>query len=249
MEDFDALAAALAADIDGIRASLILSRDGLALGAHPEAGESDAKAAWIRLANLGDPERGFLQFGAETWCYVRRGPYAAFVLAASSVRPGLVIDQMERVLLAAEEARADRSSIRVDAASAAAPTATAPASKPRTPLHPEPKPDDAPVVIHSEPVAAAPVAAEVKPASTEARTASTEAPAAPSGEGSDEGSDEASSTPGPDAGDGDPDDAAAAPTAKRGVWATSGDEEDVDTFSLSREFGQLLQDEQGGADG
>jgi hypothetical protein len=239
MEDFNSLAAALAADIDGVRASLILSRDGLVLGAHPETGESDAKAAWIRLGNLGDPERGFLQFGTETWCTVRRGPYAAFVLAGTNVRPGLVIDQMERVLLAAEEVRADRSSLRADAGSATPAATPAPASKPRTPLHPEPKPDDAPVVIRTEEPVAAATAATAASADAAAPSPTAGAPAAaPAGDRPDDG-DPPSPTTSPEA----------AQPGGRGVWATAEGEEDDDTFSLSSEFGKLLQDEQGGADG
>jgi hypothetical protein len=160
MEDFNALAAALGADLDGVRASLILSRDGLVIGAHPADGEDVAKRAWLKLASLGDPDRGFFQFATETWSYVRRGPYAAFVVAAATVRPGLLIDQMERVLLAAEENRADRSSLKPDASAPVA--AAAPSGKPRTTLHREAaKADDEPIVIHEEaPVAAAPAEAE-----------------------------------------------------------------------------------------
>jgi hypothetical protein len=62
-------------------------------------------AAWIRFATIGDPERGFVQFGTETWCYVRRAPHAGFALAGPRERAGLVIDHMEQVLLAAEESR------------------------------------------------------------------------------------------------------------------------------------------------
>jgi hypothetical protein len=140
MEDFTALAAALAASVGDVRGCLILSRDGLVLGAHPDMGEDLVKPAWLRFAALGEPERGFVQFGTELWCYVRRGAYAAFALAGTTVRPGLVIDQMEQVLVCREM----RSSARV---STAEPSAPRPA-KPRTPP-PEPKPRE-PVIIHAE---------------------------------------------------------------------------------------------------
>jgi hypothetical protein len=233
MDDFNALAAALGADVDGVRASLILSRDGLVMGAHPDGGEAIAKPVWMRFANLGDPERGFLQFGTETWCYVRRGPYAAFVVAVSSVRPGLVIDQMERVLLTAEESRADRGSLKADAP-AAAPSGTAPASKPRTPLHREPAPDDEPIVIHHAKVAATPEAAAAEASTPAAEAAATTEPA-------------------PETADAESDAQKPGSTARRraapSMWATDTDEEDVDRFSLAREFGQLLQDDETNADG
>jgi len=230
MEDFDALAAALGADLEGVRACLILSRDGLVIGAHPDDAEGAAKPAWLRVATLGDPERGFFQFATETWCYVRRGPYAAFAVAAAAVRPGLLIDQMERVLLAAEEARADRSTIKPEPA--APPPVAAPSGKPRTTLHREPARAEEPIVLEGEPVAAqAPAAAEAAASAVPetvaaAPEATTEPPSEPS-----------------EPGDG--------PTraARPSIWATDGGEDEVDTFSALREFGQLLQDGEQGADG
>ncbi|MGH2635665.1 MAG: hypothetical protein ACRDHU_05920, partial [Actinomycetota bacterium] len=157
MEDFNALAAALGAGILDVRGCLILSSDGLVLGAHPETAEADVRPARIKIAALGDPERGFLQFGTEVWCYVRRGPYAALSVTGTAVRPGLVIDQMEQVLLAAEESRSRREGLRFDTAGASPP---APTTKPRTPLHPDPKSAEDPVVVRVDraPVAAAPPA-------------------------------------------------------------------------------------------
>jgi hypothetical protein len=106
MEDFDALAAALGAGIADLRGCLILSRDGLVLGGHPDTAEQELKASWLRFAALGEPERGFVQFGNEIWSYTRKGPYGSFAVTGLGVRPGIVIDHIERVLLAAEETRA-----------------------------------------------------------------------------------------------------------------------------------------------
>lgn len=145
MEDFNAVAATLGAGLSDIRACLILSRDGLILGGYPEGAEFDAKPAWLKLAAMGEPERGFLQFGTETWCFVRRGPYAAMAVTGTAIRPGLVIEQMDRVLFTAEETRARREGPPI-AASGPAPT-----TKPRTQLHPDPIPEDERVVIHLEP--------------------------------------------------------------------------------------------------
>ena len=95
-----------------VRGCLVLSRDGLVLGAHPAESERATTRAWIRFATIGDPERGFVQFGTETWCYVRRAPYAGFAVAGPEERAGLVIDHMEQVLEAAEERRSRQEGLR-----------------------------------------------------------------------------------------------------------------------------------------
>ena len=105
MEDFNALAMSLGAGMADVRGCLILSSDGLVLGAHPAEAERTTTPAWVRFAAIGDPERGFAQFGTETLCYVRRGPYAGFAVAGPGARPGLMIAHMEQVLLAAEQSR------------------------------------------------------------------------------------------------------------------------------------------------
>ena len=108
------------------------------LGSYPEEDEALVKAAWLRFAALGEPEKGFVEFGLEAWCYVRRGPYAAFALTGMSVRPGLVIDEMEACLLQAEEARTQSELLKVPEVPAA------PVSKPRTSAHRKTKPAPAP---------------------------------------------------------------------------------------------------------
>ena len=118
----------------------ILSRDGLILGSYPDD-ETAVKPAWMRFASLGDPERSFVEFGDQVWVYVRRPAYGAFAVADAGVRPGLVIDQLEQILLSAEEARTRRDTLRVPDAT------TAPSGKPRTSLHPPAE--------RAEPVAAA----------------------------------------------------------------------------------------------
>jgi hypothetical protein len=230
MEDFNALAAALGAGIADVRGCLILSDDGLVLGAHPETAEVDARPARIKLAAIGEPERGFLQFGTEVWCYVRRGPYAALAVTGTAIRPGLVMDQMEQVLLLAEESRARHEGLHLGESPA---TPAAPSSKPRTPLHPEPRPVDEPVVLTAELAAAADRAAQASVAEP------------------------------PRARPGDPrivDPAAEPPAPERGPWpepasppqaaqAPPEEGEEVDRFSLAREFSRLLQDDQNPADG
>lgn len=217
MEDFTALAATLSESVGDARGVLILSSDGLVLGTHPADAERSLKSSWVRFAGLGEPSRGFVQFGTEIWCHVRRGPYAAFVVAGPGVRPGLVIDLIETALLAAEETRARR-----DAPRPAAPTAAsaAPSGRPRAPLHREGRPADMPTIVIREddpPAHVPPEDLGVAPASAE--TARPPAPPGPSG---------------------DPN-----------VWGEDpeGEQQEVDRFSLAREFSRLLQEDQGAADG
>jgi hypothetical protein len=242
MEDFTALAETLSGSVGDARGALILSRDGLVLGAHPADAESSLKPAWLRFAALGEPERGFLQFGTEIWSYLRRGAYAAFVVTGTSVRPGLVIDQIEMVLLAAEEARASREGLRTEPAAPA--PAAAPSGKPRTPLHPEPRSLEQPVVIHAD-VAAQGVEQVALGAPAGAEAAPGTAPAGPTGEGGD-----ASAVPPAAAGEPSVPAPAGSPAASN-VWGVEGEgeDEDVDRFSLAREFSQLLQEDSDGADG
>jgi hypothetical protein len=134
MEEFSALAARVAASVAELRGCLILSRDGLVLGAFPAGEEGPVKSAWLRFAVVGEPEKGFVEFGDEIWTYVRRGPYAAFAVSGLGVRPGLLIDQLDQMLYTAEEVRARREALRL-------PEVTpAPSGKPRTSLHPEARP-------------------------------------------------------------------------------------------------------------
>lgn len=231
MEDFDGLASSLAAGVSDVRGCLILSRDGMVLGAHPYDGEAQTRSAWMRFAAVGDPERGFTQFGTETWCYVRRGPYAAFAIVGVEARPGLVIDHMEQVLLAAEETRNSREGVR--AAPVPAAPAAAPTSKPRTPLHPEP-PLEEPVVITADVTAQATAAQSSSPLPDPVGVGDPrDVPEAPAGP--------AEPVPEPVEASGE---------EPPRPWTKAGSQEgDVDTFSLAREFGQLLQEDEDGADG
>jgi len=231
MEDLTALAERLSGSVGEARGALIVSRDGLVLGAHPADAESFLKSAWLRFNSLGETERGFVQFGTEIWCFLRRGAYAAFVVTATTVRPGLVIDQMEMILLAADETRTRRDGVRAEPA--AAPPTAAPSGKPRTTLHPDARPAELPpVVIHADVAPAASAKGATKPERTEA-AGSADAPKAPPRPGAKPG------TASSDEGGAD------------SVWGSSDDDsdEEVDRFSLAREFSQLLQEDSDGADG
>jgi hypothetical protein len=140
MDDYSGLAARVAAGVGGLRGCLILSRDGLVLGAHPGDDETVAKPSWLRFAMLGEPDRSFVEFADQVWVYVHRGPYAAFAVADAGIRPGLVIDQLEQALLMAEESRTKREGLR-------APEGAAAAAGPRTTLHPTPASTPSPIVV------------------------------------------------------------------------------------------------------
>lgn len=164
MEEFSALAARVAASVVELRGCLILSRDGLVLGAFPEGQEGLVKPAWLRFAVVGEPEKGFVEFGDEIWVYVRRGPYAAFAVSGMGVRPGLLIDQLDQMLYSAEEARARREALRLPE------VPPAPSGKPRTSLHPEARPSVPTPAPVSSPPRQAPEAAPAAPAPSPAAT-------------------------------------------------------------------------------
>src|SRR5437867_1451323 len=144
MDDYSALAQRVAVSVGDVRGCLVLSRDGLILGAYPEDDETTAKPAWLKFATLGDSEKSFVEFGSEIWVYAHRGPYACFAVAGTAVRPGVLLDTMEQALLAAEEARTRRDGLKLPEA------AQAPSGKPRTPLHP-PAERPAPAKVAAEP--------------------------------------------------------------------------------------------------
>ncbi|HET9310995.1 MAG TPA: hypothetical protein VFP41_07210 [Actinomycetota bacterium] len=131
MDDYSALAQRISVGVPGVSGSLVLSRDGLVLGAHPDEVESHAKQAWLRFISLGEPDRSFVEFPDQVWAYVKRGPYAAFAIAEPGVRPGVLVDRLEQVLLSAEDGRSRRDPLRVPD------QAAAPSGKPRTSLHPQ----------------------------------------------------------------------------------------------------------------
>ena len=126
--DFNAIASRVAA-LDELRACIILSRDGLVLGVFPPQAEAEIRPAWIRVASLGDPDRGFIEFPSETWVFIRRGPYSAFAVGLAGARPGVMLDHLEQALLVAEEGRQRREAVR-------GPDRP---GRPRSALHPEPR--------------------------------------------------------------------------------------------------------------
>jgi hypothetical protein len=132
--DFAALAMAMVSGVPDVRACLVVSRDGLALGACPASEEEKALTVWSRVAALGEVERGFVALRDEVWAFSRRGPYAALATGHPSARVGVLLDGLDQLLLAAEEARVRKEAIRpAQERDAAAPDSI---RGPRTPLHP-----------------------------------------------------------------------------------------------------------------
>jgi predicted RNase H-like HicB family nuclease len=110
--DFAALAGSISS-VPGVRAALLLSREGLALAVAPESEEGRLMSVWARLAGLGEVERGFVNVDGGMWVFARRGPFVAMALADGAARPGVVLAEIEQALLVAEEDRhRDRAEIR-----------------------------------------------------------------------------------------------------------------------------------------
>jgi hypothetical protein len=132
MDEFAALAQRVVLTMDDVRGCLVLSRDGLVLGAFPEDQEAELKPAWLRFVHVGEARKGFVEFSDQLWAFVHRGPYAAFVVTGTSVRPGVMLDQLEQAVIAAEETRAKQKEVTLKVPDAA----SAPSGRPRTSLHP-----------------------------------------------------------------------------------------------------------------
>jgi hypothetical protein len=132
MDEFAALAQRVVLTMDDVRGCLVLSRDGMVLGAFPDDQEAELKPAWLRFTHVGEARKGFVEFSDQLWAFVHRGPYAAFVVTGTSVRPGVMLDQLEQAVIAAEEARAKQKEITLKVPDAA----SAPSGRPRTSLHP-----------------------------------------------------------------------------------------------------------------
>ena len=219
MNDYSALAQRVSMNIDGVRGCLLLSRDGMVLGAHPEGDpESHVRSSWVRFSAVGDPERSYVEFPDQIWAFVRRGGYSAFAVADTGVRPGVLVDLLEQALMMGEQGRAqDRETMRVPEAYAA------PSGKPRTSLHKQERaPFDAPAPAPSE------VAA---PKGPEARVSQ------------DPGSDGAHVAPEPTMvpAQGEPDATTRIPSNAGTPYGPKEEEPEVDRILLAKEFAGLLQ--------
>jgi len=145
--DFAALAHAFVAGVADVRACLMVSRDGLALGVSPADEEEKALAAWSEIAAIGEVDRGFVGLRDEMWVFCRRGPYAALAKASPSARAGLILDRLEEMLLVAEEIRLKKESFR--SAADREPSSLDTPRGPRTSLHREPREEAAAKAVPS----------------------------------------------------------------------------------------------------
>jgi len=142
MNDYSALAQRVSMSISGVRGCLMLSRDGMVLGAHPE-GESEThiRSSWVRFAAVGDPERSYVEYPDQVWAFVRRGSYSAFAVADAGVRPGVLVDLLDQALMVGEQDRVrDRDTMRLPEAP------SAPSGKPRISMHKPERPAASPPV-------------------------------------------------------------------------------------------------------
>jgi hypothetical protein len=110
--DYAALTQAVAAGLSDVRSCLIVSRDGLALGASPATEEGRTLDVWTRITALGEVERGFVTTRDEVWVFCRRGAYGAVAIASSTARPGVILDSLEQMVLMAEESRVRKEGLR-----------------------------------------------------------------------------------------------------------------------------------------
>jgi hypothetical protein len=110
--DFAALTQAVVAGLSDVRSCLMVSRDGLALGASPAIEEGRTLDVWTRISSLGEVERGFVTVRDEVWVFCRRGPYGAVAIGTATARPGPILDSLEQMVLRAEEARVRKEGFR-----------------------------------------------------------------------------------------------------------------------------------------
>lgn len=137
--DFTELTQAVVSGAPDVHSCLIVSlREGLVLGAFPPTEEDRALDVWTRITALGEINRGFIAVRDELWVFCRRGPYAALATALVTARPGVVLDRLEQMLLAAEESRVRREAVRSTPDREQVATETP--RGPRTALHREAKP-------------------------------------------------------------------------------------------------------------
>jgi hypothetical protein len=230
MNDYSALALRVSMSITGVRGCLMLSRDGMVLGAHPEGeAETHLRSSWMRFAAVGDPERSYVEYLDQVWAFVRRGGYSAFAVADAGVRPGVLVDLLDQALMVGEQDRArDRETMRLPEAPAA------PSGKPRISMHKQERPatpTPAPSEVTSQ-AAEAPVSDEAAVAAAPTSEAEP-APPDPGAEAGNDPSDREEEHP----------DRSEPPDGREGSDRPEKKEEEseVDRILLAKEFAGLLQ--------
>jgi hypothetical protein len=230
MNDYSALALRVSMSITGVRGCLMLSRDGMVLGAHPEGeAETHLRSSWMRFAAVGDPERSYVEYPDQVWAFVRRGGYSAFAVADAGVRPGVLVDLLDQALMVGEQDRArDRETMRLPEAPAA------PSGKPRISMHKQERPatpTPAPSEVTSQ-AAEAPVSDEAAVAAAPSSEAEP-APPDPGAEAGNDPSDREEEHP----------DRSEPPDGREGSDrpVKMEEESEVDRILLAKEFAGLLQ--------
>ena len=234
--DLTTLATRICAGLDGVRACVLLSGDGLTLAAHPTGGEARAREVWARLQELGNPARGFMDVGEEVWVVLRRGPYTGVLVSGPGTRPGLLLDKLEYMLRTAEESRAREATDMVTTT----PTRSEGARRPRPALHAEPSGRG------SKGAPKKPTKKDTAPVSEPAATAAAKAREAPRYEPPEvlQGAAERVVDITEAAGEPDPEPAQNPGPAKEDPTPRPVEGE-VDRVALAREFRQLLRDSEG----
>jgi hypothetical protein len=236
MNDYSALAQRVSTSVTGVRGCLMLSRDGMVLGAHPEGeAETHIRSSWMRFATVGDPERSYVEFPDQVWAFVRRGGYSAFAVADAGVRPGVLVDLLDQALMVGEQDRArDRDTMRLPEAP------VAPSGKPRISMHKQERAEreDIPASAPSEVASPGPADATVSygSASTAPTYSRAEPPSAPT-EPASAPTEPAPADPGVEAGD-EPSDPENQPLDRP---ERKEEESEVDRILLAKEFAGLLQ--------
>jgi hypothetical protein len=230
MNDYSALALRVSMSITGVRGCLMLSRDGMVLGAHPEGeAETHLRSSWMRFAAVGDPERSYVEYPDQVWAFVRRGGYSAFAVADAGVRPGVLVDLLDQALMVGEpDGARDRETMRLPEAPAA------PSGKPRISMHKQERPatpTPAPSEVTSQ-AAEAPVSDEAAVAAAPSSEAEP-APADPGAEAGNDPSDREEEHP----------DRSEPPDGREGSDrpVKMEEESEVDRILLAKEFAGLLQ--------
>ena len=231
MNDYSALAQRVSISVTGVRGCLMLSRDGMILGAHPEGeAEIHIRSSWMRFAAIGDPDRSYVEYPDQVWAFVRRGGYSAFAVADAGVRPGVLVDLLEQALMVGEQDRArDRETMRLPEAPAA------PSGKPRISMHKQDR-SVTPTPVPSDVTSPAAAEATVADGTTGEAPRSTEAEPAPVDAGATGGAEPT------DPKEESPDPGENADRAERPDRAEKKEEEsEVDRILLAKEFAGLLQ--------
>jgi hypothetical protein len=230
MNDYSALALRVSMSITGVRGCLMLSRDGMVLGAHPEGeAETHIRSSWMRFAGVGDPERSYVEYPDQVWAFVRRGAYSAFAVADAGVRPGVLVDLLEQALMVGEQDRArDRETMRLPEALAA------PSGKPRISMHKQERPAT-PAPLPSEVTSQAAAESTSNEATGQAPPSSEAEPAQadPGAQPGDESSDPNEEPPDRDE--------RAGPVERSDRAEKKEEETEVDRILLAKEFAGLLQ--------